>query len=474
MDEWTNFPGFGPDVLALEEGLVRDADLTIVSADRLAEKWGARARQTVVAKNGVDLQHYRERYGENDILGEVRRPVIGYFGALASWVDVWLLAKIAAKYPNATLVLAGGHFDVDLSAIASLPNVSLLGQRPYGEMPQLLWNFDVCIIPFFVNAITEATNPVKFYEYLFGGKPVVAPDLPELRPYANVSYLARNHEEFLAQIDRALAEPLEDPRRARRREIAAANDWQERYRAIHEAIASTFPLELLKSQPSRLRKLFCFCRNILHALRRFPALRRRGAPRAPAPITRDCLYDVVCLPIIEWGFRFQRPQQLMSRFADAGHRVFYVAEGFRPGGPAYEIRQKRQNVYEVSLRGPARNIYTDALDDAARDALFASLDALRRDLSLGATAAFVQLPFWWPLAKKTRTEFGWPVIYDCMDDHLFFSTNRPKMIEQENDLLSSADLVTASSRLLEQTARDRNAKVLLLPNACDYGHFAKV
>ena len=57
-------------------------------------------------------------------------------------------------------MLAGGHFDVDLSALERLaPNVRLLGQRPYEEMPKLLWSFDVCIIPFLVNDITDATEP---------------------------------------------------------------------------------------------------------------------------------------------------------------------------------------------------------------------------------------------------------------------------------------------------------------------------
>ena len=101
--------------------------------------------------------------------------------------------------------------------------------------------------------------------------------------------------------------------------------------------------------------------------------RSRALPRAPspAPLAAENLYDVVCLPIIDWDFRFQRPQQLMSRFAAAGHRVFYVAQTFRPSGPPYEIREKRDNVFEVSLRGPARNVYKESLDDAARDALFA-------------------------------------------------------------------------------------------------------
>jgi GT2 family glycosyltransferase len=242
MDEWTNFPGFGAAVLGLEEGLVREADLTIATARRLHEKLEPQARRLLLAMNGVDVEHYRRHYGENDLLGEVRHPVIGYYGALASWVDVELIGKIARHFPQATFVLAGGTFDVDLSAVERLPNVHLLGARPYEEMPRLLWHFDACVIPFLVNDITQATNPVKFYEYLSAGKPVVAPRLEELLAYEDLCYLAEGHDAFLAALERALAEPSDDPRRERRRRMAAENDWRERYRAIDAAVAATFPL----------------------------------------------------------------------------------------------------------------------------------------------------------------------------------------------------------------------------------------
>jgi GT2 family glycosyltransferase/glycosyltransferase involved in cell wall biosynthesis len=183
-------------------------------------------------------------------------------------------------------------------------------------------------------------------------------------------------------------------------------------------------------------------------------------------------YDLICFPIIDWDFRFQRPQQLMLRFAAAGHRVFYVAQEFRLSGQLYSLKEKGKNIFEVSLRAPKQNIYSEALDPVVRDILFDSLDALRCDLSMGATASMVQLPFWWPLAEKIRRRFAWPVIYDCMDYHPGFSTNRPEMLEQEPELLSGADCVTVSSAFLEKEAQKHSSRVVLLPNACDYNHFA--
>jgi Glycosyl transferases group 1 len=198
---------------------------------------------------------------------------------------------------------------------------------------------------------------------------------------------------------------------------------------------------------------------------------RKGVLAAPKVGDR---YDVVCFPIIEWGFRFQRPQQLMTQFAAAGHRVFYISQEFRASGGPYRLRELGRNLSEVCLRGPRINVFHSILDDTSRETLLVSLDALRRDQQIGPAAAIVQLPFWWPLARRAASSFGWPVIYDCMDHHAGFATSHPLILEQEQELLARADLVVASSDVLEAEARKHNRNVLLLRNACDYDHFAKV
>jgi polysaccharide pyruvyl transferase CsaB len=200
---------------------------------------------------------------------------------------------------------------------------------------------------------------------------------------------------------------------------------------------------------------------------------RAQAANAPPPDLEN-RHDVVCFPIIDWDFRFQRPQQLMKRFAEAGHRVFYVAQRFRSEGPPWEITPKLPNLYEVTLRAPEKNVYKDRLGASDADAVFEALDALRRDQPLGATVSIVQLPFWAPVARRFREERAWPLVYDLMDHHAGFSSNEPSMLEEERGLLESADLVLASSAFLEEAARRHNERVLRLPNACDYGHFASV
>jgi GT2 family glycosyltransferase len=282
-------------------------------------------------------------------------------------------------------------------------------------------------------------------------------------------------------------------------------DTDRRRREAEAASLSTFE-ELVRIHRSRLWKIGCLYWGVTGSLRRLfaPPGAREGAglppeetsqssslPLPPSPATpppepappgfgdgvdprhaQGDRFDVVCLPIIAWHFRFQRPQQLMSRFAEAGHRVFYVAPRVRTTGALYEVTQARPNVYEVSLRGPERNVYTDVLDDAARDALMEALDSLRRDYGLGATAIFVQLPFWRRLATAFRERYAWPIVYDCMDHHAGFSTNRPEMLEQEDLLFEAADLVVTTSSQLEQEAARHNPNRLVLRNACDFDHFA--
>ena len=168
-------------------------------------------------------------------------------------------------------------------------------------------------------------------------------------------------------------------------------------------------------------------------------------------------HDVICFAICEWDERFQRPQQLLSRFAQAGHRVFYVVDRMRRDGPVWTAAVKAENVYEVTFRG-------DPLK---------ALEVLRKDAQLStATAMIVQSPSWWPLARDARERFGWPVVYDCMDLHAGFAAVRRSTVMIESELLARADVVVVSSAMLERQALQKRGDVVMVRNGCDYEHFA--
>jgi GT2 family glycosyltransferase/glycosyltransferase involved in cell wall biosynthesis len=240
MDDWDSFPGISLQSLEMEKHLVQDSDFLVVTSQRLYDKWQAYRRPMLLARNAADYDFYRSGCKPNHLLEGIKHPIAGYFGAIASWFDVDLLVEIAQWKPHLTFVLLGGVFDTDVSRLRLQPNIVLLGQQPYETMPQYLYHFDVCIIPFKINPVTEATDPVKLYEYLCGGKPVVSVDLPELEPYRDYVYLAEDAADFSRKIDLALAEDGPRPREDRKT-LARRHTWSDRYRCIRSTFKEIIP-----------------------------------------------------------------------------------------------------------------------------------------------------------------------------------------------------------------------------------------
>jgi hypothetical protein len=240
MDDWEHWPGMQP-LLEGELKLVKECDLLVVTAQNLCQKWQAHNRRIVLARNAVDYEFYAAHYSPNSLLSGVNHPIIGYYGAIAEWFDMELMIDVARQRPDYTFVLLGGLSEVDVSALKALPNVRLPGLQPYEAMPQYLYHFDVCIIPFKINPITEATDPVKVYEDLSAGKPVVSVALPELSSYSEYLYIAKDHDDFVVQLDRAVMEEDGDMV-ARRISFARQQTWSERYERIAKGLSSATPL----------------------------------------------------------------------------------------------------------------------------------------------------------------------------------------------------------------------------------------
>jgi polysaccharide pyruvyl transferase CsaB len=238
MDDWSGFAWMPDSLVEQEIGLVDDADLVIVSAQALWDKWAVRNAKTLLARNGADIAHFQCRIpaAPPPISIPPSRTVVGFFGAIDSWFDVELLAFAAAKRPHYFFAIIGATYDAPVEKLSALTNVRLYGHQPYADLPACLRLFDVCIIPFKINTVTEATDPVKFYEYIAGGKPVVATRLPELEFYREVTYLAEGPEDFTRLLDVAVAE--DDAKRIEQRQtVARENSWAARYQIIDSALS---------------------------------------------------------------------------------------------------------------------------------------------------------------------------------------------------------------------------------------------
>jgi glycosyltransferase involved in cell wall biosynthesis len=210
VDEYTAFTGAAKGLREIEDDLFRRSDVVIVSAEKLFDSKKEFNKNTFIIRHGTDWQHFRNALDPLTMvpteLADLPRPVIGFHGLLADWIDYDLIRKIAEHFRHGSVVLIGkvaAGAESKIQPLERIANVHLLGRKPYSELPAYCKGFDVAINPFVINELTLAANPLKVREYLAAGLTVVSTDIPEVRVLKNC-LIGRDHADFLEQIERAL------------------------------------------------------------------------------------------------------------------------------------------------------------------------------------------------------------------------------------------------------------------------------
>jgi glycosyltransferase involved in cell wall biosynthesis len=243
VDEYSEFPTYKPDprwLIEREAALCRVADVVTTTSRGLYEKKRAlNPERTHLVHNVGDFEHFsRARAPETQVPAELAalpRPVVGFLGAVSDYKlhAEWLTA-LARRRRDVSIVLVGpagvGDKATDTSALAAEPNVHLLGHRPYEELPAYVKGFDLCVIPYRINEYTAHSFPIKFFELLASGLPLVISELPALRDYYDCVRVARSTEEFVRECEAGLADP--ETGRAGRLAVAAENTWEHRVERI--------------------------------------------------------------------------------------------------------------------------------------------------------------------------------------------------------------------------------------------------
>jgi glycosyltransferase involved in cell wall biosynthesis len=226
--------GFLPEdtanLVSRERDLIASANVVVASSKVLADEI-AKVRPCLLIRNGCDFK----RFSELTKTTASPRPVIGYVGAIAEWFDINLLVAVARMAPHWDFVLVGSAVGSDFGLARNVDNIQFRGEVPYADVPAIVASFNVCLIPFKISPLTLATNPVKVYEYLAAGRPVVATALPELISLADRDvdvFTATGAGEFIDQIKRALACADAPDRIAVRQAWARDQDWSLRGRAL--------------------------------------------------------------------------------------------------------------------------------------------------------------------------------------------------------------------------------------------------
>ncbi|MFZ5698842.1 MAG: glycosyltransferase [Pseudomonadota bacterium] len=237
MDHHEGFGNVPPEMIAMERALLASADLTITTSSWLDQIVAGKTANRAIIRNAGEFEHFARVPG--DIFRDPKgRRVIGYYGAIAEWFDIELVAAIAQKFSDCCILLIGSDTVNAKGVLGKYSNVTFTGEIPYAELPRYLHAFDVCLLPFRVIPLTLATNPVKVYEYLSAGKPVVVVDLPEMAQFGDLVDVARNHDEYCAAIERHLALKAAPAAVAARQEFGRNQTWGHRATKLIEHVES--------------------------------------------------------------------------------------------------------------------------------------------------------------------------------------------------------------------------------------------
>ena len=220
------------------------ADLVIVTSSSLLEEKGHYNANTHWVPNGVDYEAFSTAALSGalppDDVAALPRPIVGYVGAINEKLDYELLRQVALEIP-CTLILVGPvHLRLDLSGpkMLDLPNVCFLGAKPVSDVARYVAACDVCLMPYKLNEWTAHINPLKLYEYLAAGKPVVSTAIPATAGFEQVIRIAGGQAGFCQHVGHALEE--RDASLVRdRMNLAAQNTWMARVEKLSELVEAS-------------------------------------------------------------------------------------------------------------------------------------------------------------------------------------------------------------------------------------------
>jgi glycosyltransferase involved in cell wall biosynthesis len=230
---------------AWDRQMLERADLVIVVSESLFQRKQPYNSHTYVVPNGVDYQAYTQALESHeplppDIAG-LPKPVIGYSGLIAARLDLDLLQYVATSHPEWSVTLVGAtddrHCGAELAALRQIDNVHFLGRKEINQVPHYVKAFDVCLIPYQVDERAQNASPLKLYDYMAAGKPIVTTNFSVANQFKEVVRIADTQAEFSRYIEESLAEGGQDLFLKRRR-IAAENTWDKRVEQLSDIMQS--------------------------------------------------------------------------------------------------------------------------------------------------------------------------------------------------------------------------------------------
>ena len=221
---------------AMELELAAKTDMTFATAKSLAERLQKAQPEAKFIPNGANFERFFEASKPQPVpedMKDIPHPIFGFVGALQTCIEYGYVEQAAKARPEWQFVWIGNEKPgVDLSALRAMPNVQFLGVKPNAELPKYLAQFDVCLNLFDAGPLSKDVSPLKFYEYLATGKPIVSTRQPDqILRYAPLIHLADTAEQFTVRCAEALSDTQPERMEARIEE-GRKSSWDSRVREM--------------------------------------------------------------------------------------------------------------------------------------------------------------------------------------------------------------------------------------------------
>jgi hypothetical protein len=185
--------------------VLKNADLVLANCEPVRSGFADLRDDVVVVPNGTEVFPGDQAWPVPDDLANLPRPIVGYVGNLRDRIDFELIRKMAIRHPEWSIALVGSaQGALDVFTLGEVPNIHLMGVRPYEEALNYIKNFDVAVMPHVNNELSQNMNPLKLYVYFSLGVPVVTTEVANIEDIAPYVSVARTHDQFIQTVEAVL------------------------------------------------------------------------------------------------------------------------------------------------------------------------------------------------------------------------------------------------------------------------------
>lgn len=256
-DDWSEFPGISEwrreQFLKSEKLVIEQSDTIFAVSKKLIERAKQINPNTFYLPNATSFGNFNRVTQPIEISSEIQsipEPRIGYIGKITPWrIDFDLIRYLAVNRPDLSFIMIGPiHTEAEplVKELGILKNVFFFGPKNYYSLPEYIKGFKVCVIPHKVDTLTDSMDPIKLYDYMATGKPVVSTSITEAMKFREVMKIAKSKEEFLSFLDDTVNDAPNEEIIERQLKIAQENSWENRTSQLIKILEQNINLDIRK------------------------------------------------------------------------------------------------------------------------------------------------------------------------------------------------------------------------------------